>query len=480
MIRKRPARPVLAALLYLICVAVASIPAACSRAPAAESARLVLTADIRGRLVPCGCFTGQLGGMTRLYTALQKDKRSVPELRVDAGDAIGGYEDYHVMEYRHILEAFRLMEFDALNLGARETRISAEALRNYFAGGDTPLVSANVYLDGEDQPVVHPFVTRRLGGRKIIVTGIVDPSSIAPGGIGEGLRVKDPDLVLRELLPELRRECDLLVLLAFADENRLRHYAENFYEADFILGGDVSQPSGNTRSVNQSEVFYVANESRTVGLIDFDMKKADGRDRTAIDIRKAEPFLLYDWIPEAEAIVQLADAYREEIRHATLDIDRPGRLDENAIPGVHAAATYVGSESCMGCHQMEHEIWKSSSHADAWETLVHKNADADPNCIGCHSVGFGEPSGYRRAFEHEKLVNVGCESCHGPGSRHVEERRSGKPVTFHFRPLSEADCRSCHYGEFSRPFEWDAFWPVVAHGNGLRPTRSPDDLEGGH
>ena len=40
-------------------------------------------------------------------------------------------------------------------------------------------------------------------------------------------------------------------------------------------------------------------------------------------------------------------------------------------------------------------------------------------CIGCHTAGFGEPSGYLRKMKDTKLVDVGCESCHGPGSKHV-------------------------------------------------------------
>ena len=85
-------------------------------------------------------------------------------------------------------------------------------------------------------------------------------------------------------------------------------------------------------------------------------------------------------------------------------------------------------------------------------------------CIGCHTVGFGEPSGYRRAYGEDKLTDVGCESCHGPGSEHVSHWRAGKQPPFKFRPLGAGDCIQCHYGEFSRPFDWDTFWPSVKHG----------------
>ena len=32
-------------------------------------------------------------------------------------------------------------------------------------------------------------------------------------------------------------------------------------------------------------------------------------------------------------------------------------------------------------------------------------------------------------------------------------------------------CTTCHYGEFSRPFDWDEFWPLIRHGKGQVPSR---------
>ncbi|MGF1679257.1 MAG: multiheme c-type cytochrome, partial [Candidatus Methylacidiphilales bacterium] len=111
-----------------------------------------------------------------------------------------------------------------------------------------------------------------------------------------------------------------------------------------------------------------------------------------------------------------------------------------------------------------YHTWKESGHAHAFDSLVARDSDADPNCIACHTVGFGTASGYRRVFAGNKLTHVGCESCHGPGSVHVEQRTSGLEPTFRFRPLGPADCQQCHFGEFSRPFDWDTFWPHIMHG----------------
>ena len=41
-------------------------------APQPQPLTLLFTCDVRGRLVPCGCFTGQLGGLTRIATLFGK------------------------------------------------------------------------------------------------------------------------------------------------------------------------------------------------------------------------------------------------------------------------------------------------------------------------------------------------------------------------------------------------------------------------
>ena len=56
-----------------------------------------------------------------------------------------------------------------------------------------------------------------------------------------------------------------------------------------------------------------------------------------------------------------------------------------------------------------------------------------------------------------KLPRTGQSAC---------ARKGGRPsINFTFRPLDAGDCQKCHYGEFSRPFDWNEFWPLIKHGN---------------
>jgi hypothetical protein len=425
---------------------------------------IYFTGDTDGRLKPCGCFTGQFGGLTRLKTVLDGEAPA-GALRVDVGDAIGGHADYDVIQYRYVLEAFAAMNYDALNLGQREAQLTAEQLRELKKISPVPLLSANLLDQKTRAPLfaAHRIVQR--GAYRIGLIGVVDPRGLE-SKLGAGLAVGDMASAIARSVEALRGQTDLIVLLAFTDEATLSQLAGQFYECQVILGGRVSQPAQSLVKANRSLVYFVTNESRALGSLRLQLTRGAPLQVTGNEIR-----LLHDQIPEARAIDQLMQRYREEIRQTKLSVDDPQQLGADMVPNIRTMATYVGSDKCLACHPTAASVWLASGHARAFAPLQVRRADADPKCIGCHTVGFGEPSGYRRGLGASALVNVGCESCHGPGSWHVRAKEGEAAINFTFRPLDAGDCRKCHHGEFSRPFDWNQFWPGIKHGK--EPPTAP-------
>ena len=446
--------------LSLCGLAMALALAACGRtAPKPHDLTIQFTGDVHGRLVPCGCFTGQFGGLTRIATMF----RETDGLRVDVGDAIGGPADYQRIEHRYLARAFGQMKFEALNVGHREAQLSAAQLRELRAQSAVPLISANLLDATTRQPVCETHRIVRRGDWRIALVGVLDPRGLA-NTLGAGLVVEKMETTLANLLPQLKTQADFVVLLAFTDEATLHALAKEFYELDVILGGNVTQPAQQLEHENRSAILYVTNESRAVGSLSLRLVAPH-----KIEVRDGGVSLVSDKIPQDEDVRALASEYRDEIRGAKLDVDDPAKLNADLVPGVKNAAQFTGTESCLPCHASAAESWRKSGHGHAFEVLVAMKADADPNCVACHTVGFGAPGGYRREFGGSKLVNVGCESCHGPGSTHVAQRTSGAPAAKNFRTLGAGDCQKCHHGEFSRPFVWEKFWPLVQHAKESAP-----------
>ncbi len=443
---------------YCISLLLLWVLTACEKpvAPVAvREVRVHLTCDVSGRIEPCGCFTGQYGGLSRTQTVLHAEHK--PSLRVDAGDAIAGVEDYQVIQYRHVLRAFDELGFHALNVGRREAGLSAETLRGLAK--EAPLVSANVLDAATQEPVARPWLHVKIGDVTYGVMGIVDPRSVSENGVGAGLQLADAASVIAKHLPAMKQGADVLVLLAFAREEVMQELAARFFEFQLILGGDVAQPSQEPLRANRSILFSTTNQSRALGFFEATLA-ANG----TLQKPRQKILLMADNIPQDEKIIAHAVAYRSEVRAAKLTVDDPQRVPDDAVPGVRATAKFVGTESCAACHPADYAVWQKSGHARAFGALLARDSYADPSCITCHTIGFGTPSGYQRVFAGKSMTQVGCESCHGPGSTHVEQRARKEEVTFKFRPLAAADCATCHHGEFSRPFEWDEFWPAVAHG----------------
>lgn len=418
---------------------------------------LLLTCDVHGRLVPCGCFTGQLGGLTRIATLF--GPATPDQIRVDAGDALAGPADYERIQYGYIQKAFATLGYDALNIGQREAHLSAAQLRELKAHAPVTMLSANLIDKATGAPLFDTHKIIRRDGRRVALVGVLDGHSLGDA-LGEGLAVEDMNVALGRLLPQLKGQADCLVLLAFADETTMTNLARQFYEIDVILGGKVRQPSQQLIRENRSLILATTNEARAVGILQ--IAPQSPHHFTAL---RGEVQLVSDRVPQDETIAALAGAYREEIRQTRLAIDDPASLRDDMVPGVQPHNSFAGTQSCIQCHPSAGKVWRESGHARAFETLVSFRADADPNCISCHTVGFGTASGFRReAGVNSPFINVGCESCHGPGGEHVKARSAGGTVDTHFRPVGAGDCQKCHHGEFSRPFDYATFWPDVAHG----------------
>ena len=418
---------------------------------------IYFTCDTEGRLEPCGCFDGQFGGLTRLKTVL--DAQAPPDaVRVDVGDAIGGKEDFDLIEYRYILRAFAAMKYDALNVGQREARLTAAELQEIKRTSPVPILSANLFDKATGKRVFDAYRLIERGGYRIALIGVLDPRGLDQD-LGDGLTVGDMESAINRCLAEVRSKADLIVLLAFTDESTLAQLAQEFYEFQVILGGKVRQPAQELQKENRSLVYFVTNESRALGILNLQLL-----DGTAPKALSNEILFLHDKIPQDPSFRELEQAYRDEVRRTRLAVDDPNNLSEDRVPGVRVAASYVGTARCIECHSSAGEVWAKSAHARAFTALVERKADADPKCIGCHTIGFGTPTGYQREFGATKLVNVGCESCHGPGSLHVRQQEGDDSVSFTYRPLAAGDCKHCHYGEFSRPFYWYEFWPPIKHG----------------
>jgi hypothetical protein len=139
-----------------------------------------------------------------------------------------------------------------------------------------------------------------------------------------------------------------------------------------------------------------------------------------------------------------------------------------AAPETPASYTYIGTNACAPCHQKAFAQWQATRHSHAVETLVAKDRQKDPACIGCHVTGFLHAGGTASVdVALGRFPAVGCESCHGPGLAHVTATDKKTSIK---RAVPERVCRECHTPEQTNgQFEYRMFVrAVVGPGHGQR------------
>ncbi len=124
--------------------------------------------------------------------------------------------------------------------------------------------------------------------------------------------------------------------------------------------------------------------------------------------------------------------------------------------------TYVGSEKCQSCHEKEYDRFsKNSTKIQSYNhvLLMKKGLTEEEyrKCLECHTTGYGKPGGFVSEQETPSLKGVGCETCHGPGSLHVE---SSDPKDLK-QKVSEKDCEVCHNKDRVEAFR---FKPMIYGG----------------
>src|SRR5262249_4477711 len=150
-------------------------------------------------------------------------------------------------------------------------------------------------------------------------------------------------------------------------------------------------------------------------------------------------------------------------------------------------------EKCKGCHKAAYAVWKDSPHPHAYETLVHKAKrptlrQYDGECVVCHVIGFGFESGFTGEEKTPMLKGVGCESCHGPASLHVEDKNNHalqaalNPWKLNAKDRKEvinridASCQKCHDQDNDVNYKFEKYWEPkkIAHytGNGPNPPNN--------
>lgn len=428
-------------------------------APLPSSLTILYTCDTRGHIDPCGCSTGMAGGIARRKTFIAQQTGPMT-LLVDAGDVTAGKRPWELLEFEYLLKGYKEMNYAAVNAGAREASLGATNLARLTAQFPF-LISANL-LGSDDKPLLRPYTIVSLpDGHKAGIIGIVD-DSVPASEIGAGLKIVPPADAIAKHLPAIRKETELVILLAFANEEKMQELAERFYEIRTVIGGRVLQPSGMPLTANRSAIAFITDKGKGIGRLDLTFDKSG-----AIASSTNSITLLKDEFADDSSIVKLIADYKEKLKESDFE-PVADRDDDEGLSAISSARSkesnkFVGAQACLSCHADAHAKWASSGHSHAFKTLVDRGYETNPRCLECHTVGYMASDGFVNVRLTPHLKDVSCESCHGRGEHHVRfhlEKPEGmaKPL------FKKVNCVTCHNPDNSANYEPVSYWEKIKHG----------------
>ncbi len=502
-------------LLWLLALGVAGCKrapeagSAGSAAPASAGALLFLSADTRGYLGPCGCSENMRGGIARAaFQVLEARQGALPVLYIDGGDSLFGQQ---------IFKPSQVPQEE------RKAQALAEAMKRMGlavrATGELDDARGVAFRQGLGLPELPP------GGVKLLPAG--------PRQVGVVAAREAAQLV--QASAQARKQGADFVVALFHDtlEAAQAAVAQPGLEADLVLATHTaSEFSGEENKLVRAAVPVVGLQSKGRSLLRVDLgygpregrfalvKSQEDTDRevAALDQRmellnkeinlpgidpklkllkqgKLEELVARKQAlltapvadtagansfklrflplesslashPEVQAVVT---AYDQDVGQMNLAWAREHGEDCPAPPKGQAA--FVGNAPCRECHEEAFPVWEQSKHSHGWDTLEAVGKQFHLNCVGCHVTGYEQPGGVCRLDKVAGREDVGCESCHGPGSLHSEDPSADNIVLNPGREL----CVTCHNPENSPHFDYATYLPkVLGPGHGVdKSKKSP-------
>jgi hypothetical protein len=140
------------------------------------------------------------------------------------------------------------------------------------------------------------------------------------------------------------------------------------------------------------------------------------------------------------------------------DFNKDAFKDRKPEPAEAGQASYIGVERCTECHDDARKVWDKTAHATAYPTLQKDFKEFNLDCVSCHVTGYGKPGGSTVTFT-EKLQNVQCEECHGPGSLHAKDPKNKALLIA--APKPESCVSGCHHPPHVEGFDAKAKMKMI-------------------
>lgn len=408
--------------------------------PHSDELLIIYSGNALGELKPCGCDKEEdQGGIERRMGYLKQRRAEEPDaILVDVGDNFKESTRQGKLKAQTMMKALAAMNYDAVALGDKDLVYGNGFLAEVQ---DIPWVSANIKLEGVTLP---PY--RIKDG--VLIIAIADPALFYASS-DSNLSLSNPKEALQQQLTiALKKEAPkLIVVLTHMTREKAITYLD-IPGVDVIINGHIEKDTDviDMKPVRRNgKIFIQAGPlGQKMGELRVHFDSSGKRTFDQKMVRLGSKALMD---PEMTALYDEYNAQVEEIFMANLAAKRKKKETQ----------VYATEQTCLTCHAREHDTWGKSGHSRAYAALKEVNKSFDPECLVCHTTGFGKAGGFISELDTPELKNVQCEMCHGARLEHSRNPQGG------FAAEAKSACARCHVKKHSPKFVFEQYWPKVRH-----------------
>ena len=413
---------------------------------------IFITQEFGGSYTNCGCGTFPPGGLIKIAWYLEQIRNS-EDLIIDAGN-FNYQENYTTNKAKgfdpfleSILQYFNQLDYDAVNLGARDLLPNPDLIIKLANSYQISLLSANMIRSADSSNLVQSMKVINHSQKSILVVGVTEGDSkrqIEHKLSNYGIVITDPVFAAKSHMPSVYSSDTLAVLLADVSENTLRKLQSEAQNYDIIVWGRNARrerdfisemPPWIIKSMPLREGFSVYSRVgdpniKATRFLSYFLDKCPDREYYNNIARRdilgsalwGISFFKGGYEQTYQYIVDYFTIESKSLQTAITEIEET----ESFRSKIHTETLkeYVGYLPCSLCHYAEYTSWDIGSHSNllrngqALTSIVN-----NPACYSCHFTGPIDMVSY---FSEDTfladLKGVQCEACHGPGRNHIRSQ----------------------------------------------------------
>lgn len=295
--------------LFILTAGFVAGPGATDATAETKSLCVLFNSAVHAELHDCGCKSKPLGGLARraaLIETLRADDR--PVLLLDGGNLLDEPGAPSLDQSQLVAQVTADLGYEVVGVGPWDIAHGVDALREVSTRSGLQFVSANLRV--HDEPLTDAYGIVEVGGLRVGITSAMDPALLtAPwSDAAPELTASDPVASLREILPALREQSDLVVLYANFDRGRTQELLQTLGSGvvDVAVEGYATLHYPSVRRVGDTVLVAANARGKYLGQLDLQVEEATGRLDAAVTLHE----LTLD-LPQDAAVAARVAAFEE-------------------------------------------------------------------------------------------------------------------------------------------------------------------------